>query len=129
MARILICEPYGNLRTLYAHELRAEGYDVELAGDVSEAMRKLRTVDADLVVMDISPRSRHRAHEMAVALRREDGPPVILNAVYGPPPDDLRSIPADARLTKSCDLGELKQKIRELLAHSRRGREVEVCAW
>ena len=129
MARILICEPYGNLRTLYAHELCAEGYDVELASDVTEAMRKLRTMDADLVVMDISPRSRHRAHEMAVALSRKAGPPVILNAVYGPPPDDLLSIPAHARLTKSCDLGELKQKIRELLAHSRRGQEVEACAW
>jgi DNA-binding response OmpR family regulator len=128
MAKVLICEPYKNLRRLYAYELRAEGYEVELAADVDEAMVKLALADADLVVMDIPARSLHKAREMAAALRRRSGTPMILNTAHGSSFHDLLSVPADARLIKSCDLGELKQKISELLSRSRLPKEVEVCA-
>ena len=128
MTRILICEPYKNLRALYAQELQAEGYEVELASDPNEAMQKLAAAKADLVVMDISPRTRHWGCELAAALRHRSGPPVILNAVYGQPFDDLLLVPADARLTKSSDLAELKQKISELLRRPRQTMQEEVCA-
>jgi DNA-binding response OmpR family regulator len=128
MARILICEPYKNLRALYAYELQLEGYEVELAADANEAAQKLESAGADLVVMDTGAKPRRQADKTAAALLRKNGRPVILNTASDAPHGDLPSVPADACLTKSCDTRELKQKISELLGRSRQFQKEEVYA-
>ena len=53
MKRILVVDDEENIRELYRDELVEEGYEVELAPDGHEALRKFESFRPDLVTLDV----------------------------------------------------------------------------
>lgn len=126
MARVLVFDENKHVRMLYALELAAEGYEVVLAADEEEAMERMRTVQPDLVVMDIWGIRHEVRCETAKALKEVGKVPLIINTSHELPEEWEISSFADACLTKSSDFSELKDKIRELLSQSNHREEREV---
>ncbi|TFG58659.1 MAG: response regulator, partial [Deltaproteobacteria bacterium] len=53
MKRILVVDDEENIRELYRDELVEEGYEVELATDGLDALRKFDSFRPDLVTLDV----------------------------------------------------------------------------
>lgn len=74
MRRVLIVEDEPLMASLLADSLRGSGFEVDTAGDVSQARRKIEDFDPDMLLLDISlgdgPTGVHLAH--AVQLTRPD---------------------------------------------------------
>ena len=127
MSRILVLERHKHLRQLYLHELKQEGYEVVLAADAGEALEKLEHFRPDLVVMDVHLGRMGGKNAVAKAMDRMRGTPVILNTSFDAPEAHMLSWIADACVTKSSDLSELKEQIRKTLAQNMR-KEMEAHA-
>jgi DNA-binding response OmpR family regulator len=113
---ILVVDDERNIRLLYEKELREEGYDVVLASDAREALATLDRTPPDLVVLDIKMPGMDGIEALGQILAKNNSIPVILNSAYSSYKDSFLSWSADAYVIKSSDLGELKAKIRSLLA-------------
>lgn len=120
MTKILVVDDEKNLRTLYQSELGHEGYEVAVAADGQEALRLLEVDRPDLVILDIRMPGLDGIETMSRMLGKDPHVPVILNTAYSSYRDSFLSWSADAYVIKSSDLGELKLRIRQVLA----GREV-----
>jgi len=118
MPTILILDDNRYLRILYGLELRAEGYMVVLASDGDDALRKIEAIHPDLVIMDVNRHQADSPDVIAKILDKTNGIPVILNTAFDTPESVFMSWAADACLTKSSDLSELKDTIRALLERS-----------
>jgi CheY-like chemotaxis protein len=115
MKRILVVDDEEAIRLLYKEELTEAGYQVDLAADGSEALRKVEQTRPDLMTVDL----RMPGMDGIELLRRvrvmyRDLPIVICTA-YGDFRSDFGTWASDAFLTKSADLQELKAKVSELL--------------
>jgi two-component system, cell cycle response regulator len=91
--RLLLVEPDGNDARLVARELGRKGYDVQLAGRLSEALSRLAVESFDLVLAaDVLP----------------DGSPLELLARPGPPPVVLLSEELhEERVRRALEAGTL----------------------
>ena len=113
--KILVVEDEESLRLLYEEELGAEGYDVLTAENGREAIRELEEGKPDLIILDIVMPVMDGIEALGRILRKKRSIPIILNTSYSAYRDDFMSWAADAYVTKSSDLTELKIKIKELL--------------
>jgi two-component system response regulator (stage 0 sporulation protein F) len=113
--RILIAEDDDSLRLLYEEELEAEGYEVLTARNGREAIQQLEETRPDLILLDIVMPVMDGMEALGRILRKDRRIPIILNTSYSAYREDFMSWAADAYVTKSSDLTELKAKIRELL--------------
>ena len=113
--RVLIVEDEENLRLLYEEELRAEGYDILLAKNGKEAITQLEEGKPDLIILDIVMPVMDGMEALNRILRKDRKIPIILNSSYSAYREDFMSWAADAYVTKSTDLEELKKKVKELL--------------
>lgn len=113
--KILIVEDEEGLRLLYQEELSQEGYEVITARNGKEAMKLIEEKTPDLIVLDIVMPVMDGMEALGRILRKERKIPIILNTSYSAYRDDFMSWAADAYVTKSDDLTELKEKIKELL--------------
>jgi two-component system, response regulator, stage 0 sporulation protein F len=113
--RILIAEDDDSLRLLYEEELEAEGYEVLTARNGKEAIQQLEETRPDLILLDIVMPVMDGMEALGRILRKDRRIPIILNTSYSAYREDFMSWAADAYVTKSSDLTELKAKIRELL--------------
>ena len=113
--RVLVVEDEEGLRLLYKEELEAEGYDVLTAGNGREAIQQLETGKPDLVILDIVMPVMDGMEALGRIVGKERTIPIILNTSYSGYRQDFMSWAADAYVTKSDDLTELKNKIRGLL--------------
>jgi DNA-binding response OmpR family regulator len=113
--RILIAEDDDSLRLLYEEELEAEGYEVLTARNGREAIQQLEETRPDLILLDIVMPVMDGMEALGRILRKDRRIPIILNTSYSAYRDDFMSWAADAYVTKSSDLTELKSKIRALL--------------
>jgi len=116
--KILVVEDEEGLRLLYEEELKSEGYEVLTASNGREAIQKLEEVKPDLIVLDIVMPVMDGMETLGRIVGKERKIPVILNTSYPGYREDFMSWAADAYVTKSMDLEELKNKIRELLERS-----------
>jgi len=114
--KILVVEDEEGLRLLYEEELKAEGYEVLTARNGREAIQQLEVRKPDLIILDIVMPVMNGMETLGRILGKERKIPVILNTSYSGYQEDFMSWAADAYLTKSVDLSELKDKVRELLA-------------
>jgi DNA-binding response OmpR family regulator len=114
--KILVVEDEEGLRLLYEEELEAEGYEVLTARNGKEAIRKLEEEKPDLIILDIVMPVMDGMETLGRIVGKERKIPIILNTSYPGYRQDFMSWAADAYVTKSTDLGELKDKVRELLA-------------
>jgi two-component system response regulator (stage 0 sporulation protein F) len=117
--KILVVEDEEGLRFLYEEELKAEGYEVLAARNGREAIEQLEKGKPDLIILDIVMPVMDGMEALGRIVGKDRKIPIILNSSYPGYRQDFMSWAADAYLTKSIDLGELKDKIRELLEKGR----------
>jgi len=113
--KILLVEDDEGIRLLYQQELEEEGYEVLLAKNGKEAIECLQQERPDLIILDIVMPVMDGMEALGRIVGRERRAPIILNTSYPHYRQDFLSWAADAYVTKSDDLTELKAKIRELL--------------
>jgi CheY-like chemotaxis protein len=113
--KILVVEDEEGLRLLYEEELKAEGYEVLTAGNGREAIQQLEAGKPDLIILDIVMPVMDGMETLGRILGKERKIPIILNTSYSGYQQDFMSWAADAYVTKSVDLSDLKNKIKELL--------------
>jgi len=115
-AKILVVEDDAGQRLLYLRELSAAGYFVQTAATGQEALQLFETGAPDLVVLDIRMPDSDGIETMGRILARNRHIPIILHSAYGCYRDNYLTWAADAYLTKSADLQNLKDTIKALLA-------------
>lgn len=113
--KILVVEDEESLRLLYKEELKSEGYEVLTAGNGREAIEQLEIGKPDLIILDIVMPVMDGMEALGRIVGKERKIPIILNTSYSGYREDFMSWAADAYVTKSADLSELKNKVRELL--------------
>ncbi len=113
--KVLVVDDEESLRILYQKELEKEGYKVLTASNGKEALLRLEEGEPDIVVLDIMMPVMGGMETLAPILGKNRKIPVILHTSYPEYRNDLKSWAADAYITKSPDLAELKRTIRELL--------------
>ena len=113
---ILVVEDEENLRYMYDQELTKEGYSVTVAGDGKEALTKIEENLPDLVVLDIRMPNMDGLEALGNIVQHHKKVPVIINTAHAYYQDNFISWLADAYITKSPDLTELKETISDLLA-------------
>jgi two-component system response regulator (stage 0 sporulation protein F) len=113
--KILIVEDEEGLRLLYEEELKAEGYEILTSQNGREAIRQLEEQKPDLIILDIVMPVMDGIEALGRIVGKDRKIPVILNTSYPGYRDDFMSWAADAYVTKSVDLTELKNKVRDLL--------------
>jgi CheY-like chemotaxis protein len=113
--KILVVEDEEGLRLLYKEELEAEGYEVLTAQNGREAIQQLEEGKPDLIILDIVMPVMDGMEALGRIVGKERKIPIILNTSYPGYRRDFMSWAADAYVTKSTDLGKLKDKVRELL--------------
>jgi len=117
--KILIVEDEEGLRLLYEEELKSEGYEVITARNGREAIEKLEESKPDLIILDIVMPVMNGMETLGRILGKDKKIPIILNSSYPSYKEDFMSWAADAYITKSVDLDELKEKVKELLEKGR----------
>jgi len=122
--KILVVEDEESLRLLYEEELKSEGYEVLTAVNGREAIELLETGKPDLIILDIVMPVMDGMEALGRIVGKERKIPIILNTSYSGYRQDFMSWAADAYVTKSADLSELKKKIRELLEISEKSRNL-----
>ena len=118
MKKILIVEDDESQRLLYRDELSEAGYEVILTANGKVAMKHLDKVKPDLVILDIVMPVMSGMETLGRIIRKYRDVPIILNTAYSTYRENFMSWGADAFVVKSADLGELKGKVREILANS-----------
>ena len=113
--KILVVEDEEGLRLLYKEELEAEGYEILTAGNGREAIQQLEGGKPDLIILDIVMPVMNGIEALGRIVGKDRKIPIILNTSYPGYRQDFMSWAADAYVTKSVDLGELKNKIKGLL--------------
>jgi DNA-binding response OmpR family regulator len=101
--------------------LKEEGYEPITAKNGKEAMQILRKFKPDLIVLDIIMPVMDGMEALGRIIGKHKDIPIILYSSYPHYRDDFMSWMADAYLTKSSDLTELKETIKNLLAKKRKG--------
>jgi len=117
--KLLVVEDEEVLRLFYEEELKAEGYEVLTARNGREAIERLEKERPDLVILDIVMPVMDGMETLGRILGKDRKIPIILNTSYSGYQQDFMSWAADAYITKSSDLSELKKKIKELLEKGR----------
>jgi CheY-like chemotaxis protein len=84
----------------------------------------LETGKPDLIILDIVMPVMDGMETLGRIVSKERKIPIILNTSYSGYQQDFMSWAADAYVTKSHDLTELKKKIRELLEISGKSRNL-----
>jgi two-component system response regulator (stage 0 sporulation protein F) len=113
--KILLAEDEEILRFLYREELEEEGFEVVTARNGREALHQLEKAEPDLVILDIAMPAMDGLEALPRIKEKGNGIPVI---VYSSHPGYLTHAgtrAADACILKSGDLGEMKEKVRQLL--------------
>ena len=119
MSKILVVDDEKTLRLLYKRDLEQEGHSVVVAQDAGEGMRTLETEFAERVVLDIRMPGIDGLDAMGRILERHPQVPIVLNTAYSSYKENFLSWSADAYVIKSSDTGELRAKVKELLAARR----------
>ena len=95
--------------------MEREGYNVVTAGDGTDCIKMVDDYLPDIIVMDIVMPKMDGLESMGKILSEHRKIPVIINTAYSCYKASFLSWPADAYLTKSPDLKELKNTIKGII--------------
>lgn len=116
MTKLLVVDDEKNLRDLYEEELTGDGYEVLTAANGLEALEIIKNDGIDLIIMDISMPEMDGIEALGKVTTNEKKIPVIIYTAFSKYKSNFMTWTADAYLTKSSNLDELKKKINNLLA-------------
>lgn len=112
--KILIVDDEPHLRLLYETELRRAGFETMTAADAQQGLEYIATMEPDLVILDIRMPGMDGIEALQRVLDRDSSIPVILNTAYSSYRDNFMTWAADAYITKSSDVTQLVEKVKEL---------------
>lgn len=115
MAKILIVDDEPHLRLLYETELRRAGYETMTASNAEQGLEYVDTMAPDLVILDIRMAGMDGIEALQRILDRDNTLPVILNTAYSSYRENFLTWSADAYVTKSADVTELLDTVKNLL--------------
>lgn len=113
--KILIVDDEEHIRRLLAEELESEGLEVLTAMGSNTALNIFNDSRPDLVTLDIRMQTEKEGIELLRAMKAINPHVRIIMLSAFDYTDDLQVWAADKYITKSSDLSELKNSIRELL--------------
>ena len=113
--KVLIADDEPAIRKLYERELKREGYEVLFATNGQEAVQMARDGHPDVIVLDIRMPGMDGIEAMSRILEENNQLPIIINTAYTSYKENFLSWSADAYITKSADLAELKGAIRDII--------------
>jgi DNA-binding response OmpR family regulator len=116
MTTILIVEDDETVCDTLALNLRAEGYEVHTAGDGELGLELARTINPDLIVLDVMLPNLDGL-TVCRLLRRESDVPIILLTARGTETDKIIGLEtgADDYIVKPFSLGEFLARVRAAL--------------
>jgi two-component system response regulator VicR len=119
--RILIVEDDRALGRVLSDNLRFSGYEVEWIDDGSEVLNRVRSMNPDLVLLDIMLPGRD-GFSLCGVIRQGGRTPVIMLTARDQKADKVRGLElgADDYITKPFDFEELQARIRAVLRRARR---------
>ncbi|MBE0569470.1 MAG: response regulator [Deltaproteobacteria bacterium] len=115
MKKILVVDDEESIRELYRAELAEEGYDVDLAPDGREALRRMDTFRPDLVTLDVKMPGIDGIETLRRIREKNATIPVILVTAFSEFKQDFNTWASDAYIVKSHDTTELKEAVRKLM--------------
>lgn len=115
MAKILIVDDEPHLRLLYETELRRAGYDTMTASNANQGLEFVDTMHPDLVILDIRMAGMDGIEALQRILERNNSIPVVLNTAFSSYRDNYLTWAADAYVTKSSDVTELLDTVKNIL--------------
>ena len=115
LAKVLVVDDDDNQRLLYRQELELSGYEVDTASSGPQAIERVQQGGIDVVVLDIAMPGMDGVEVLGLILAVDRGLPVILNTAYSSYKEDFMTWAAEAYVTKSSDLSELRVRIGEAL--------------
>ncbi|MFC4617729.1 response regulator transcription factor [Camelliibacillus cellulosilyticus] len=120
MTNILIVDDDANIRELVAHFLKKEGFDVFVAEDGVQALEKLESVKADLVIMDIMMPNMD-GWELCQELRDFYDIPLLMLTAKGETSQKVKGfeLGTDDYLIKPFEPEELVARVKALLKRYR----------
>jgi CheY-like chemotaxis protein len=115
MKKILCVDDDLSILLLYKEEFSEGGYEVILAGNGREAVMKYQTEHPQLVIMDMRMPGMDGIEALSTILGMDRQASILINSAFPQYRENFMTWGAEAYLLKSSDLGELKQKVREIL--------------
>jgi len=112
---ILVIEKWSNLALLYAEELRDEGYEVFVVGELTQALRLPGRSTFDLVLVDGGSSLLDATSTTREVRQGFPGTPVVVSATLPMLCLAQGHRIADAVVSKSSDLTELKRVVRSTI--------------
>jgi two-component system KDP operon response regulator KdpE len=114
--RVLVIDDEVQIRRFLDIGLRAEGYQVLLAGTAAEGLALAATQSPDLVILDLGLPDRE-GHEVLAELRQWSQVPVLMLSVRDAESEKVRALDNGANdyVTKPFGIQELMARLRALL--------------
>lgn len=112
---VLVIDDEAHVRLLYTEELKALGYSVVAADGRDDPLELIERHAPGLIILDIKLGERSGLDLLQTIRCRHAFLPVIICTAYDSFRCDLKSIAADAYVTKSYDSSDLMAKVGELL--------------
>ncbi|WP_091224633.1 response regulator transcription factor [Paenibacillus sp. BC26] len=125
-AAILVIEDDYYIQELIAEFLRAQQYEVDVAGDGLEGWEKFQQSSYDLVILDLMLPSMH-GYEICRNIRERSETPVIVLTALSEEKDQLRAFEeeADDYVTKPFSFHVLMKRVEAVLRRTRSGQSGE----
>ena len=117
MSKVLIVDDEPHLRLLYETELRRAGFETMTATNAAQGLEFVETMQPDLVILDIRMAGMDGIEAMQRILERDSKIPVILNTAFSSYRDNYLTWAADAYVTKSSDVSELVETVKDILSN------------
>ena len=115
MEKILCVDDNLAILLLYKEEFSGVGYEVIMANNGKDALMKYQVEHPQLVIMDMRMPGMDGIEALTTILGKDRQASIIINSSFPQYRENFMTWGAEAYLIKSSNLGELKQKVREVL--------------